>query len=62
MLSIPNYGQGRSSTLLKINHEELCGGDPLDWGDTPHPKLLWYLRGVYWYLIILFIESLLKEY
>ena len=49
MLSIRNYRQGRSSTSLKINHEELYGGGPLDWGDTPHPKLLRFLMGVYWY-------------
>ena len=51
MLSIPNYGQGRSSTSLKINHEELYGGGPFDWGDTRHPKLLRFLRGVYWYFL-----------
>ena len=44
MLSIPNYGQGKSSTLLKVNHEELYGGGPLDWGDTPHPKSLQFYR------------------
>ena len=27
-------------------------GGPSDQGDTPHPKLLWFLKGIYWQRVL----------